>query len=598
MLIGLLMGSLFVTLGLGFYVLVKAPHRWVNRTFAGFVGMMILWIVKDLLFWGFPAGNVDVRGWVQASFLIGIGLQYVFLLFTEVFPEDTPPRWRRLGALALPLLILVPWVWRGTLWESLRYDPLGGFSIEVTWQAWVFGGWNYLLLSLGLTELVRKLKRYGGTLQGMQIQSVLASVILTGWLLFLVANVLPLLGHYQGLPFTSLIILIGALIYGYAISNFQLFSLQTALDQLRLFPLSYKVAIAVASTGILGFLIVQAPVAIWVFGGERDEMVRFIVFSTISGMIPSLILVLVIVRILSRPLRELTELALSVSRGNYGAETAMVSNDELGVLASSFNVMSRKMAGDIAQLKEMNQAMIQTEKLAVAGTMATSIAHEVNNPLASISSLVQSLMREETEEKKQEKLRLMLGQINRISRVSRDLMELARPKRPQWRATDLNQLIRKSLELAGYDKRFRRLTVTTELEPSLPLLMLDSDRVQQVLLNLLLNARDAIAEEREDGQILVRSRLDGESVAIWIEDNGSGIPPEILPVIFDPFFTTKGRGQGTGLGLAVCLNLVTAMGGTITAANRQQGSCFVLRFPGAIGAPADESTHTSRKETA
>jgi signal transduction histidine kinase len=207
-------------------------------------------------------------------------------------------------------------------------------------------------------------------------------------------------------------------------------------------------------------------------------------------------------------------------------------------------------------------------------------------------------MREETEEKKQEKLRLMLGQINRISRVSRDLMELARPKRPQWRATDLNQLIRKSLELAGYDKRFRRLTITTELEPSLPLLMLDSDRVQQVLLNLLLNARDAIAEEREDGQILVRSRLDGESVAIWIEDNGSGIPPEILPVIFDPFFTTKGKGQGTGLGLAVCLNLVTAMGGTITAANRQQGSCFVLRFPGAIGAPADESTHTSRKETA
>lgn len=598
MLIGLLMGSLFVTLGLGFSVLVKAPHRRVNRTFAGFLGMMILWIVKDLLFWGFPERNVGVKGWVQASFLIGLGLQYVFLLFTEVFPEDTPPRWRRLGLLALPLLILVPWVWNGTLWESLRYDPQGGFSIEVTWQAWVFGGWNYLVLSLGLTELVRKLKRYRGTLQGMQIQSVLASVILTGWLLFLVANVLPLLGHYQGLPFTSLIILMGALIYGYAISNFQLFSLQTTLDQLRLFPLSYKVAIAVASTGILGFLIVQAPVAIWVFGGERDELVRFIVFSTISGMIPSLILVLVIVRILSRPLRELTELALSVSRGNYGAETAMVSNDELGVLASSFNVMSRKMAGDITQLKQMNQAMIQTEKLAVAGTMATSIAHEVNNPLASISSLVQSLMLEETDEKKQGRLRLMLGQIDRISRVSRDLMELARPKRPQWRATDLNQVIRKSLELAGYDKRFRRLTITTELDHSLPLLMLDPDRVQQVLLNLLLNARDAIAEERADGRILVRTRLDDKGGVVEIEDNGSGIPPEILPVIFDPFFTTKARGQGTGLGLAVCLNLVTAMGGTITASNRDEGARFRLRFPDAAGTSQDESAHGARKETA
>jgi signal transduction histidine kinase len=598
MLIALLMGSLFVTLGLGVSVLVKAPHRRVNRTFAAFLGMMILWIVKDLFFWGFREPNQEIRGWVQSSFLIGLGLQYVFLLFTEVFPEDTPPRWRWLGGLAIPLLILVPWVVWGSLWSSLHFNADGGFTIEVTWQAWVFGGWNYLLLLLGIWELVRKRRQYLGTLQGMQIQFVLLSVILTGSLLFLVANVLPLLGYYQGLPYTSLIILMGALIYGYAISNFQLFSLQTALDQLRLFPLSYKVAIAVASTGVLGFLIVQVPVAIWVLGGEREEWIRFIVFSTISGMIPSLVLVLVIVRILSRPLRELTELALSVSQGNYGAETEMVSNDELGVLASSFNVMSRKMAGDIAQLKEMNQALIQTEKLAVVGTMATSIAHEVNNPLASISSLVQSLMREEGEGAKLEKLRLMLGQVNRISRVSRDLMELARPKRPQWRATDLNQLIRKSLELAGYDKRFRRLTITTELEPVLPLLMLDPDRVQQVLLNLLLNARDAIAEEREDGQLLVRSRFDGEGVAIRIDDNGSGIPPEILPVIFDPFFTTKGRGQGTGLGLAVCLNLVTAMGGTITASNREPGSSFLIRFPGTVGTPSDLPTTIRRKETA
>jgi methyl-accepting chemotaxis protein len=115
-------------------------------------------------------------------------------------------------------------------------------------------------------------------------------------------------------------------------------------------------------------------------------------------MLPSLILVLVIVRLLSRPLRELTELALDVSRGNYGAESRLTSNDELGVLATSFNTMSRKMADDIAQLKAINQAMIRSEKLATAGSLATSVAHEVNNPLDLLSGAIAADQRREREQ--------------------------------------------------------------------------------------------------------------------------------------------------------------------------------------------------------
>jgi signal transduction histidine kinase len=577
MLIPILIASLFVTLALGFYVLVTAPHRTVNRMFAAFVGMMILWIVKDLAFWGFHEPDHDATWWAKTSFLIGVVLQIVFLLFADVFPENSSPRWKRIILLSLPLLVLIPWVLQGKLWTQVGFHR-GHFSIRLTAYSYLFGLYNYLILGVGVGLLVNKYRRYRDRLWGKQIISVIASVLFTGSLLAISDNILPALGYYQLMPMSSVFIVAGALIYAYAITSFKLFSLQTALDQMRLFPIAYKVAIAVSITGLLGFFLCQIPVAIWALDADARSWIKFIIFSTITGTIPSLVLILVIVRILSRPLRELTEVALDVARGNYGAQTPLSSNDELGVLASSFNTMSRKMAEDIARLKEINQVMIRTEKLATAGSMATSVAHEVNNPLASISSLVQSLLTREQEERDRETLRLILSQITRISGVLRDLMDFARPKAPELRPTDLNQVILKSLELAGYDKRFKRLSVRTELGSALPLLWLDPDRMQQVFLNLLLNARDAIGETAEDGEIIVSSGISDRDVRVEIRDNGMGIPSDNLEHIFDPFFTTKARGQGAGLGLAVCHSIVAAHGGRITAATGERGAVFTIAF--------------------
>lgn len=157
-------------------------------------------------------------------------------------------------------------------------------------------------------------------------------------------------------------------------------------------------------------------------------------------------------------------------------------------------------------------------------------------------------------------------------------MDFARPKAPEPRPTDLNQVLKKSIELASYDKRFKRLTIRTEFA-SLPTLQLDPDRMQQVFLNLLLNARDAIGDESENGEIVVSTNAPDSEVLAEIADNGSGIAPELLPRIFDPFFTTKPKGQGTGLGLAVCHSIVAAQGGRISAANRERGSVFSVAFP-------------------
>jgi signal transduction histidine kinase len=576
MLILILMASLFITLALGFYVLVAAPHHAINRTFAAFVGLMLLWIIKDIALWGFHGAEENAAWWAAASFVIGIGLQFALLLFAEVFPENARPRGKRLAVLAAPLLALLPLLLRGALWEHAEFHE-GQFRIALTPAAYLFGAYNYALLAVGVAELARKHRRYRGTLWGQQIVSVILAVLVTGALTSL-SVLLAAFGLYHLLPVSSLFIVAGALIYAYAISNFKLFSLQTALDQLRLFPIAYKVALAVAVTGLLGFFLCQVPIALWSFGADAPGWKRFLVFSTISGLVPSLALILLITKILSRPLRELTETTLDVARGNYGAQTALTSNDELGVLATSFNAMSRKMAADIAQLKSINQAMIRAEKLATAGALAAGVAHEVNNPLASISSLVQSLTARAQSERDRETLRLILAQITRISGVLRDLMDFARPKLPARAPADLNDIVTRSLELARFDKRFKQLTVKTTLSAGLPPLALDADQMQQVFLNLLLNARDAIGEDRS-GEIAVTTCRRAGEVNVEIADNGSGIPPEHLERIFDPFFTTKPKGQGTGLGLAVCHSIVATHGGHISVTPQARGTVFTVAFP-------------------
>ena len=573
MLMTILLISLFITLALGFRVLVAAPQRAVNRTFAVFVGMMLLWIVKDIAFWGFHGADDDGAWWATASFLIGMGLQFALLVFADVFPENARPRWRRIALLAVPALVFVPLLPAGAVWRSVGFRA-GEFGLELKPAAFAYGVYNFTLLALGLAQLARKYRCWRGTLWGRQLAFVIAAVAATAALTGIGVNVLPVFGHYEMLPYSALSIVVGALIYGYAISNFQLFSLLTALDQMRLFPLTYKVAWAVAATGLLGFFVVQVPIARWSFGA--GDWRRFVVFSLIGGIVPSLLLILLIVNILSRPLRQLTETALDVARGNYGAQTALQSNDELGVLAASFNTMSGKMATDIAQLREINQALIRTEKLATAGALAAGVAHEVNNPLAAISSLVQSMPARD--ERERETQRLILAQITRISGVLRDLMDFARPKAAEPQPTDLNQVLAKSLELARFDKGFKQLTVSTKLTGDLPLLQLDADRMQQVFLNLLLNARDAIGETR-GGEITLHTQLADGEVRAFIADNGHGIAPENLERIFDPFFSTKPKGQGTGLGLAVSHSLVTAHGGRISVQPNAVGTTFMLCFP-------------------
>jgi signal transduction histidine kinase len=295
--------------------------------------------------------------------------------------------------------------------------------------------------------------------------------------------------------------------------------------------------------------------------------------------VPNLLLVLLIVRTISRPLQRLTVAAVQVTNGEYGTEVDLRrSNDEIGLLAESFNEMSRKMADDIEQLRELNEQLIRTEKLAAMGTLSAGVAHEVNNPLASISSLIQMMQsKNDLNSETQERLKLISTQIGRITQVTRDMMDFARVRPAAKSLVDVNNVIETSLRLASFDKSFQRLHLKKEYAENLPMVFADHDQLQQVFLNLFLNARDAMPV---GGKLFVKTSQSNKQIKALIADSGNGIEEKNLKQIFDPFFTTKPAGKGTGLGLAVCYGIVTAHGGKIEVApNGDGGTKFIVSFP-------------------
>jgi len=224
---------------------------------------------------------------------------------------------------------------------------------------------------------------------------------------------------------------------------------------------------------------------------------------------------------------------------------------------------------DVTQRREMLDSLIKAERLAAAGTFAAGVAHEVNNPLASISSLVQSILSGENDPQRRTTMHTILSQITRISSTLKDLVNFARPTTVQRRAVDVNGLIGETLRLISYNKRFSGIRVEPILAPDLQRAFADDNEIQQVLLNLLFNAADA--SPAEDGVIKVITENQRASqgndqsrrVIVKVVDNGIGIPREHLERVFDPFFTTKPAGAGVGLGLSLCQRMVLSNHGTI-----------------------------------
>lgn len=309
---------------------------------------------------------------------------------------------------------------------------------------------------------------------------------------------------------------------------------------------------------------------------------------------------------LTRPLRDMARVAKKVAEGHYDAEIKVESKDEIGHLAESFNRMTARLSEVLGQLRDwartleqrveersreiqaIQAQLMQSEKLASLGKLAAGVAHEINNPMTGILTNASLLLEDlPPDDPRREDLQTIVNETIRCRRIVKGLLDFARQTRPEKKRVSVNDILRNSLSLLRNQASFRNIEIVEELDPFLPEISADPNQLQQVFVNILINASEAMAS---GGEIRVETRRadrEGNFVEVSIADNGPGIPPEAKTKLFDPFFTTKST--GTGLGLAVSYGIVQSHGGTIEVESEPgHGATFRVRLP-VSGEPEGES---------
>ncbi|VBB43217.1 conserved hypothetical protein [uncultured Desulfatiglans sp.] len=238
------------------------------------------------------------------------------------------------------------------------------------------------------------------------------------------------------------------------------------------------------------------------------------------------------------------------------------------------------------RMNELNAQLVQSDKLAALGKMAAGVAHEINNPLAVIlqkTGWMEDLLEEESfrdsanAEEFKNSIRKIEEHVERARKVVHNMLGYARRMEPRLEDVDVNETLRQTIALLENYARINNIEIAADFSPNLPIVASDQSQLQQVFLNLISNAIDAIGKE---GRIEVKSRQLGSEIHVKVADNGPGMPEEIQKRVFDPFFTTKDTGKGTGLGLWVSYGIVEKLGGTIKLQSTVgKGSVFTVRLP-------------------
>ena len=256
---------------------------------------------------------------------------------------------------------------------------------------------------------------------------------------------------------------------------------------------------------------------------------------------------------------------------------------------------------DATEEKQLQQQLVQSEKMGAIGQLVSGVAHELNNPLASITAFAQLMLSDGNLNKDdRHATETIASEARRAARIVHNLLTFARQHKAEKTYADINQVIENTLELRGYDLNVRGIQIERLYADPPPSTMVDAYQLQQVILNLVTNAEQAMAGvDRAHHRLTVRTRRDVESIHIEIEDTGPGIPADSLERIFNPFFTTKSDGHGTGLGLSISLGIISEHGGRIWAENAAgAGARFCVDLPLVASAPASASAEPESKVSA
>jgi len=304
-----------------------------------------------------------------------------------------------------------------------------------------------------------------------------------------------------------------------------------------------------------------------------------------------------LVKKITEPLRDLQTSAEAVGRGDFSQRVDIHTHDEFGELGRAFNQMTHdieKSHSDLQKtvdtLKTTQAQLVQSEKLSAVGEFVAGVAHELNNPLAAVMGFSEMLKDADVREDHRRHLDLIFKSAMRCRKIVQSLLSFARRHQPERKPVAVNKLVDEVLEIVAYQLRTSNVEVVCRFAPNLPLVLADGHQIQQVIMNLVNNARQAIEAHQNSGCITITTEIQNATIRITIQDNGPGISAENLSRIFDPFFTTKEVGKGTGLGLSLCYGLIKEHGGTIAAASEPgKGASFTIELPATTTIAAGES---------
>jgi two-component system NtrC family sensor kinase len=326
-------------------------------------------------------------------------------------------------------------------------------------------------------------------------------------------------------------------------------------------------------------------------------------FLLLFGLIVIGILVSTLVavrRVFLNPIKSIQKGTQAIEKGDFKYQIPVMSKDELGALAEDFNTMAQTLQRYFEELEEKNQRLrgqflkevmekkgdemrlIMTERLAALGEMASGIAHEINNPLATISACTEALLKRMEKEKIgsilfENYLRIIQEEINRCQNITHRMLSFVRKRGDGRQDVQINEILDKILEMVNFQGRLKNVDVLRNYQAEVPVICANEGDLRQVFLSIIANAVDAMEGE---GTLVIETVTAGNSISVNISDTGPGIPPHLINRIFDPFFTTKLEKGGTGFGLSVADKIIKENHGKIDVTSEEgKGTTFTITLP-------------------
>jgi predicted Zn finger-like uncharacterized protein len=310
------------------------------------------------------------------------------------------------------------------------------------------------------------------------------------------------------------------------------------------------------------------------------ELLNNLIFVALLLLMISAIIGLVGSHLLTRQIGRLSDATQVVAKGSFDIRVTASSRDEIGELATSFNQMATELDSREKALQSAQAALVQSEKMAAFGQLGAGIAHEIKNPLAGILGLAQLSMRKvDQDDPLHKNMTIIEKETNRCTNIIQNLLKFARQEKVDFQSVDLNLVADDAMAIVEHQLEMNKVKIKKDLQTSLPKISGNANQIQQVLINLMINAQQAMEGSPGEVEVTTTGNRNGH-VEVRISDDGPGIPEDLRAKIFEPFFTTKAVGKGTGLGLSVSYGIIKEHKGDITVeSSPETGTTFVLQFP-------------------